>query len=1148
MSTNAIGDVVPMRRLKFKRSKSMETKASTRYSAGSAKASLESDKENLSASFDGKVAKQGPLRSSSTVSLARKKRAPLSVLSRSDSKETASFHTAKSEAACSKENPVASLESRTTEPSALSPKRSVSSTAQSRARVEAAAPPPAEEYLSQSSEGEHSFDAFDDASTLDGSLLLSPYDSPAAQALISELEEEADFLRQSWDVKSVGTSPFAGDASASGGTGSVERAEAVEMGAMLLLCLSAGHSSRLGFRCKVAEVEKKEAEERTTRLEQELAQSEVVRRAQEETIRRLDETLAHAEESSRADISRQEGLVEGLWGELRALKKEARRGIEEARAEARAEATRAPSADAQTQSEPTASGAEIVVDTREWLDFSCQVNTIDNSFNPVFTGAAGGYFVQAGSPSGSCASPCSSESSSSEGETDPMVHIAADALRLRRQNAKLKETIDSLARTSKSTQEELLRRNAELLERVERQASENFELVCKHRQSLSKLSEVLEERERDQSRGGGNGEALKEANAVLRRELEIRENDLQDLRRELMGFVEKLQEQQHRLTQVAAEQQVALRDRLEAGYRKELEQRLSEQGKAQARREEEAAERARDQAEVALGARAEALRAEKEEAVAALQEALLSLEGLESGMEQVRREKEHSERELLGIIEELNQGRKESEEVSGEKTREALRRQEADLRSAFDADLAGALERQEAALKGEAAAREESALASLTEDLHQKTESALSSLRRELEGEARAALDVAMAAKAKEAEEALASLSRGHAAQLEEMVAAHSEEVASLREELDRSAEEGRARSAELEAAAEEAAQKADALEGMKESMENALAALEQQSEALEMTMAALKEEHEDQIASLREAHLEELQGLRDAQEPATEEAAEAGKGMEDLRRDLQSSFEKRLEAEREASVVDREAALTSLRREHEGQMSSLREGHAVELASLRQELAAAAEEERVKVVELERSKAEAKVSEARAALEREAAEKRSAALQADHESARERALEQQKAALETSADKNALVFQLASVKAAHGEEVGRLKEELGAVHKANLLMESQVAKAEVSIKRLQKAVSRLSTENAELCSNIVEIEHEQRREREREQGGQAKDLVEGVIKNLKDSLSLDRAKKASKKAASKKAAPAAAKTKKKKKLAKVDAGKGSWK
>ena len=82
---------------------------------------------------------------------------------------------------------------------------------------------------------------------------------------------------------------------------------------------------------------------------------------------------------------------------------------------------------------------------------------------------------------------------------------------------------------------------------------------------------------------------------------------------------------------------------------------------------------------------------------------------------------------------------------------------------------------------------------------------------------------------------------------------------------------------------------------------------------------------------------------------------------------------------------------------------------------------------------------------------------------------------------------------------------------------------------------------------SAKLGSNIVEIEHEQRRHIEIEQGGQAKDLVEGVIKNLKDSLSLDRAKKASKKAASKKAAPAAAKTKKKK-LAKVDAGKGSWK
>ena len=39
--------------------------------------------------------------------------------------------------------------------------------------------------------------------------------------------------------------------------------------------------------------------------------------------------------------------------------------------------------------------------------------------------------------------------------------------------------------------------------------------------------------------------------------------------------------------------------------------------------------------------------------------------------------------------------------------------------------------------------------------------------------------------------------------------------------------------------------------------------------------------------------------------------------------------------------------------------------------------------------------------------------------------------------------------------------------------------MDSQVAKAEVSIKRLQKAVSRLSTENAELCSKIVGLEKE---------------------------------------------------------------------
>ena len=110
---------------------------------------------------------------------------------------------------------------------------------------------------------------------------------------------------------------------------------------------------------------------------------------------------------------------------------------------------------------------QIVVDTRRWMDFSCQVNTIESpTLNPVF--------------SARCEDDSESESSSSSSEGEQNT-LAENLLRTRRQNAQLKQL-----------NEVVTKKNGVLVAQIEKQAAENFDLVCKYRACLQKLNEMLE--------------------------------------------------------------------------------------------------------------------------------------------------------------------------------------------------------------------------------------------------------------------------------------------------------------------------------------------------------------------------------------------------------------------------------------------------------------------------------------------------------------------------------------------------------------------------------------------------------------------------------------------------------------------------------
>ena len=1064
LQTNALGDVVPMRRLKFKR---------TRASKGSAgsHAAMRShdfdDKENMSLSS-----------ASGKSSAKTTRRAPLAVLSRNNSSNSnatsnGSFKTCNSEV---------SVESKQQQQ-----KRAVVDPPSSRQT--------SEDFLSLS-EGEHSFDAFD-VSKLEESLLgtdvqeffplSSPYDQKGAQMLIGELEEECNFLRSSIEVSEGERAPREDDA----------------------------------LRAEVEDLTKK-----LSSSEAALQKSETVRRAQEDAIRTMESHLKDLEESSRLALSRQDAAVGALREELAEVKSSATRDLEDLkreRSDLRGAVDQIHERQAQAASEKTVSTSsgtarEIVLDTSSWLDFSCQVNTIDNNVNPVFNPLAAAAigreryrhrrcssFDDNASP---VSSPSRSESSSSDGETDPLVHATAGILRLRRQNERLKGTIEVVTKRASKTKEELLKKNGVLVSTIERQAAENFELVCKHRQSMTKLSVVMEdlERLRVAPRADAHREealALRAERAALRRELEIRESDLKSLRAELATFVDKLQDQQSKLTQAAALERArleaelnrklegSLRDR-EAEYNAKVAEchasssRLAEETLRAAlkKQEVELRQKFREEIESAgacLTKQVEMLQEEKKEAIGALQESLQALEMLEeaherqkiSAAEEIARltkDKEASEKDLLSIVEEVNQDR------------------------------------------------------------------------------------MALNARVAEAQAEITSLTESHAKAIALMREDHTDAMAKMKESLNRAATDEHDRILELERSRDEAEEarakamadlrqardQAEALGTTNGDMEAALSAIEHQSEALEMTLAALKEDHADQMACAREEHAGELRRVReDLAVKAEEDKAQAVEAERSLAEARASEAAAGLEAR---ALQEREEALSRCRRELEPKMAA-----ALERQRGQQE-ATAAERETIAALRTELASNKAALSELQKTLKQQSKETLEMALL----SAKRHPQDSEISNATLSALKDEHTSEITRLRNRHSTEVFGLKEEVAAVTKANLLMDSQVAKAEVSIKRLQKAVSRLSTENAELCSKIVEREQPREEadapvrtqalalppsapleadrvkgegvaearsgdeERERERVSLKDSLIlDELILQLKDSVSMKRAKKA---------------------------------
>ncbi|QDZ22631.1 hypothetical protein A3770_08p51490 [Chloropicon primus] len=1026
MSTNALGDVVPIRRLKFKRTKGIRSERNlgdrrddAKNAKTKAKFEAESDKEN-----------SGSVRTWSNSSNGSK-RAPLGEWTRSNSNsnsEATSFQTCNSKTVTVEETAV------------VSGRRGDHPGARKRA-----------------SSVEHSLDAFDFIGLED----LEVRGSPGAQLLIGELEEECEFLRSSLDKavedkavgtsqaapavhKAVGTPQAAPTANKAVGTvlsGQANEAEAAKIGVMLLLSLM--QNTSLGKKLERSEAEVRTAREETLRLESELGRSEVVRKAQEETMQRLDFELERTE----SEMARREHEA--------AIRQE----------EARALTTR------EEESKDI-----VVLNTTQWLDFSCQVNTIDTNHNPLCSADGGVYF------SSEEEEECSSSSEETDSET-ALVHATSCTLRLRRQNEALKSTLDSVTTAAKRTKDELLKRNGLLISTIDKQAAENFELVCKHKQSLSKLSVVLEEQERlRRTLGREEIQELKAEKATLKRELQIREQDLGSLREQLMNFVEKLQEQQSKLTQAAADQRSALQEKLEADFKQKLtEQQAKLQTEfdakmdlmdmrmtdaALAKQESELRAQAQSSLESSLKSQMDSLNAgftkqlqqalaEKEEAIAALQESLLALEALEKATKNQKEEhadqirdleasKELSERELLKIIEELN----------------------------------SALTRQKKELETLATEHETNSIASLREELLSEKKNALSALEETLKQQSKEALEKALGSRASETEAALSSMKEEHASELAALKEKHAGEISQLKEELTRSASEEKSRV--IEAATSDA-----------------------------------------------EAKLEEAKAAFEAKAIRDRDSS-----LEEMKEAMQASFDEKLLAlGSKASVAD--AAISSLKEAHANEIAALRDEHASMMAKLRDELTAAAAEERTRAVEAERSSAETRIGEARDKAE---------ALESMKESMENAltAIEQQSEAFEKTVRSKSEVAESAiatlkqeheahvsGLKAEHAEEVSKLKDDLVAVNKANLLMDSQVAKAEVSIKRLQKAVSRLSTENAELCSSIVGMEkkgepelpqpsrEEAAKLEEAEQAAVKQLDLEKVIENLKESLSLEKAKKA---------------------------------
>ena len=89
---------------------------------------------------------------------------------------------------------------------------------------------------------------------------------------------------------------------------------------------------------------------------------------------------------------------------------------------------------------------------------------------------------------------------------------------------------------------------------------------------------------------------------------------------------------------------------------------------------------------------------------------------------------------------------------------------------------------------------------------------------------------------------------------------------------------------------------------------------------------------------------------------------AEKNSALSSLQESLEQQSKEALEKALSSKATESDAAISSLKEEHANQLASLKEDHVEELSSLKEELTQAAADEKARVIELERSSAEAKL------------------------------------------------------------------------------------------------------------------------------------------------------------------------------------------
>ncbi|QDZ22287.1 kinesin [Chloropicon primus] len=261
--------------------------------------------------------------------------------------------------------------------------------------------------------------------------------------------------------------------------------------------------------------------------------------------------------------------------------------------------------------------------------------------------------------------------------------------------------------------------------------------------------------------------------------------------------------------------------------------------------------------------------------------------------------------------------------------------------------------------------------------------------------------------------------------------------------------------------------------------------ALEEQKRAItEASSAELSEMLRNQKASLEAFAAEQMvAALADVTEQLTNEKDDA---LSNLRMSLEQQSREALEKALGSKASEADAILALSREEHANELALIREEHARQLMQIKDELTRANADEKAWVIEEERSRAEASLSEAKIAFEERSAKEMADALtsmkasmeaafaqqiavvEGNCESDKERALEQQRLSLEeegailrqeieTLAKRNDALFSLqealekqadaaiASLQDDHAKEVAQLKEEAAQAAAAKEIKEAEL-------------------------------------------------------------------------------------------------------